>query len=185
MSTKTPATSNKRLQARLKAKQALDLRLEGKNYPDISDTLQYSGPGAVYNAIQRLLRFHEHEGVEELRRVEGARLDTMLTALWAKAVTGQKEAVDLVLKIMKRRANLLGLDVPVEVHYSGEVAVKHTLLLKMGDRPPRLIDLSNPNLEALSTEELKAIKDMPIIEAEFKKLPEGKKEKEQDDADTI
>ncbi len=185
MSTKTPATSNKRLQARQKAKQALDLRLEGKNYPEISDILQYSGPGAVFNAIQRLLRFHEHEGVEELRRVEGARLDTMLAALWAKAVTGQKEAVDLVLKIMKRRANLLGLDVPVEVHYSGEVEVKHTLLLKMGDRPPRLIDLSNPNWEVLSTEELKAIRDMPIIEAEFRKLPEGKKAKEKDDADTI
>ena len=169
----------------MKAKQALDLRLEGKNYPEISVILQYSGPGAVFNAIQRLLRFHEHEGVEELRKVEGARLDEMLKSVWAKAITGKREAIDLVLKIMKRRANLLGLDVPVEVHYSGEVAVKHILWLKMGDRPPRLIDLSQPiNWEVLSTEELKALREMPI-EAEVKQLPEGKKAKEKDDADTI
>lgn len=165
----------------MKAKQALDMRLGGKSYPEISDALQYSGPGAVFNAIQRLLRFHEHEGVKELRKVESARLDEMLKKLWAKAVLGQKEAVELVLKIMKRRAALVGLDVPVEVHYSGEVEVKHTLLLKMGDRPARLIDLSNPDWDSLSTDELRAIREMPI-EAEFMALPLPKEDEDEKDA---
>lgn len=154
------------------AKQALDLRLEGKTYYAIAEKLRYASPGAAFNAIQRLLKHHEMENVEELRQVECSRLDEMLGGLWERAVTGKKEAVDLALKIMRRRASLLGLDVPAEIHWRGELDVKHHILLKMGDRPPRLIDLSNFDPNSLTDEELAAVRDMPILEGEFKRLPE-------------
>ncbi len=168
-------TSSRRLKDRLKAKQALDYRLEGKSYPDISDLLSYSGPGAAFNAIQRLLKHHEMDSVDELRQVESARLDELLAGLWAEAQTGTKAAVEVVLKIMARRAKLLGLDVPAEIHWKGEMKVKHVLLLKMGDRPPRVINLDDPNWdEALTLEELTMVREMPILEGEVRQLPAGK-----------
>lgn len=166
----TNRTSPKALQRRLRAKQALDLRLEGKSYPDIAVRLQYSGSGAAFNAIQGLLKHHEMESVDELRKVECSRLDEIMGGLWSRAVTGKKDAVDAVLKIMRRRASLLGLDIPVEVHWKGELEVKHHILLKMGDRPPRLIDLSNFDPDILTEDELAAIRDMPILEAEFREI---------------
>ena len=175
MSRKNNKTTSRRLKDRMKAKQALDYRLEGKSYPDISDLLHYSGPGAAFNAIQRLLKHHEMDSVVELRQVEGARLEDLLTGLWAKAVTGSKDAVELVLKIMNRRAHLLGLDMPAETHWKGTMRVEHTLLLKLGDRPGRVIYLDDPNwAEGLSLEELEAVKDMPILEGEVRQLPSGK-----------
>ena len=151
----------------MKAGQALDLRLEGRLYPEIAEELGYSGPGAAFNAIQRLLKHHEMDSVEDLRQVEGSRLDELLKGLWAEAVTGHKNAVELVLKIMGRRARLLGLDVPAEIHWKGEMKVKHVILLKMGDRPARLINLEDPDWdEALTVEELRAVQEMPVFEGE-------------------
>ncbi len=172
MGRKTNATSSRRIRDRLKAGKALEHRLEGRLYPEIAEDLGYSGPGAAYNAIQRLLKHHEMDSVVDLRQVEGGRLDELLKGLWAAAVTGQKDAVELVLKIMNRRARLLGLDVPAEIHWKGEMKVKHVILLKMGDRPARVINLEDPAWEdALTVEELQAIQEMPIIEGEARVLP--------------
>ena len=171
------------LKARLTAKDALDLRLKGLSYAEIAETLkdgeggrQYASPGAVYNAIMRLMKYHEHESVEELRQVETARLDRMFEAIWQFALAGGKDAIELALKIQRRRAQLLGLDVPQEVHWKGELEIKRVLLLKIGNRPPRLIDLSAPDLDLLSDEELQVLREMP--EGEVKLLPEkaGRKE---------
>lgn len=175
------------LKARLAAKDALDLRLQGLSYAEIAETLKdgeerkYASPGAVYNAIMRLMKYHEHESVEELREIETARLDRMFEAIWPSAIMmpPSKEAIDLALKIQRRRAQLLGLDVPQEVHWKGELEVKRVLLLKIGNRPPRLIDLTAPDLDLLSDEELQVLREMP--EGEVKLLPEKAGQKEEKD----
>ena len=47
---------------------------------------------------------------DEFRALEQVRLDALQFALWARAEQGDLVAVDCVLKIMERRARLLGLD---------------------------------------------------------------------------
>lgn len=68
------------------------------------------------NELKRL-REEMHEPLSEIRDMENMRLDQMLESIWDKA-TGkgdtpwavQRDAIDRVLQIMKRRAGLLGLD---------------------------------------------------------------------------
>ncbi|MER6860724.1 hypothetical protein, partial [Streptomyces pilosus] len=51
---------------------------------------------------------------------EGDRLDALLLAHWGAATSGEDpKAADLVLKIMDRRAKLMGLDMPVRAEVSG------------------------------------------------------------------
>lgn len=58
----------------------------------------------------------------ELRRADLERLDVMLPNNILMAVAGDKDAVSSVLKIMERRAKLLGLDAPTKQEVTGRVA---------------------------------------------------------------
>jgi len=44
--------------------------------------------------------------------LEALRLDQMQAALWQRATDGEVRAIDRILRIMERRARLLGLDEP-------------------------------------------------------------------------
>jgi hypothetical protein len=52
------------------------------------------------------------EQAQELRALEALRLDQMQAALWQQATDGDVRAIDRILRIMERRARLLGLDEP-------------------------------------------------------------------------
>ena len=49
-----------------------------------------------------------------MRMLELRRLDAMLERVWVLTETGSPKAIETVLKIMKRRARLMGLDAPHE-----------------------------------------------------------------------
>ena len=66
------------------------------------------------------LRTQMAEDVGEIRRLEVERLDDLLRGLWKQARTGNQGAVDRVLRIMKRRADLLGLDAPSRAEVTGK-----------------------------------------------------------------
>jgi hypothetical protein len=57
-------------------------------------------------ALQQALQ----EPAQEVRQIELARLDRLHMAHWPQALGGSADATDRVLKIMDRRARLLGLD---------------------------------------------------------------------------
>ena len=57
----------------------------------------------------------------EMRRADLERLDAMLPNNIMLAVAGDKDAVSSVLKIMERRAKLLGLDAPTKQEVKGGV----------------------------------------------------------------
>jgi len=59
-----------------------------------------------------------------LRALELLRLDELLNALWDTAIAGDLKAVDRVLKVMERRAKLLGLDAPFEIKTDGQIHIK-------------------------------------------------------------
>lgn len=60
----------------------------------------------------------------ELRRADLERLDVMLPNNMLMAIAGDKDAVNSVLKIMERRAKLLGLDAPTKQEVQGGLMYK-------------------------------------------------------------
>lgn len=90
----------------------LKLRRGGLTFDLIAKELGYkhaSGAHKAYlNACKRIVR----ADVEELRGTELDRLDLAQGALWSRVMRGEVPAVMAVLRIMERRARLLGLDQP-------------------------------------------------------------------------
>ena len=106
--------SERRLRGTAKKRRALELKITGLTYRQIADELDYRSPASAHAAVMRALRETLAEPAEELRQLEVGRLDALLEAVWADAMTGKLPAVDRVLRIGERRAKLLGLDLPPE-----------------------------------------------------------------------
>lgn len=118
-----PVTSNSIAQPdeRVRAQKALELRIAGMTYAAIAESLDYADRSGPRKAVDGLLRKVEHEGVSELRQMEGHRLDRLQRAVWVNAVGGNLDAIKTVLSIMDRRAKLFGLNAPVALHVSEEM----------------------------------------------------------------
>jgi len=107
--------SGKRARAVLHERRALALRTTGLCYARIAEAMGLSESGArmcVVRAIGRL-EAEVSEAASEVKRLELERLDRMQTALWAKAAKGDTKAIDSSLRVMERRARLVGLDAPI------------------------------------------------------------------------
>lgn len=93
---------------------ALALRREGMSYEAIAQRLGISQPTA-WRDVSDALKALQQEPAEDLRKIEVQRLDDLLLALWPKAKKGHPASVDRVIRIMERRARLLGLDAPTSI----------------------------------------------------------------------
>lgn len=94
---------------RARALKALDLRIEGKTWTQIADTLGYADESGARKATARLLNRIEHEKVVELRELESFKLDAMQRAAWNDAVSGDMDAIKVVLQVHDRKVRLFGL----------------------------------------------------------------------------
>lgn len=92
-----------------------ELRIRGNTFDQIATEVGFSGPSGAWQAYQRVKASHIFESVEEARQLELMRLDDMQFAIWNRAIKGELSALSCVLKIMDRRAKLLGLDKPEKV----------------------------------------------------------------------
>ena len=90
--------------------QALELRKAGVTYEVIAGQLGYANASGARKAVVSALKATLREPAAELRELELARLDAMLLPLWRRVQAGDEKAVDRALRIMERRARLLGLD---------------------------------------------------------------------------
>ena len=90
--------------------QALELRKAGVTYEVIAGQLGYANASGARKAVLSALKATLREPAAELRELELARLDAMLLPLWRPVQAGDEKAVDRALRIMERRARLLGLD---------------------------------------------------------------------------
>lgn len=99
---------------------ALDMRVRGNTLQQIADRLNVS-VAAVSNMISKQIKAAKIESAEEIIQIELARLDHDFNALTAKAILGDVGAIQTRLKIMERRARLLGLDQPLKVDIREEL----------------------------------------------------------------
>ena len=74
--------------------------------------------------LDRQFADRAREDVAAARGLDLERLDDLLTALWTEAKRGNWHAVDRALKVMERRAALLGLDSAKKVDLTGDVIVR-------------------------------------------------------------
>lgn len=136
-----PATAPRRIAAAERRRQALELRKAGATFREIADGLGYRSVSGAHKAVMKALTDIPVAAVEELRTLEGERLDAMQMNLWTRARGGDREAVEQVLKIMARRARLLGLDLPVGLDVtSGGRRLEFTLNIGNGAGHPNPTD---------------------------------------------
>ena len=95
--------------------EALQLRIAGASFQTIADRLGYSGPQGAYEAVKSALDATIREPADELRKVDLERLERMLLGIWQQAIQGHHGAIDKALKLLERRAKLLGLDAPTKL----------------------------------------------------------------------
>ena len=110
-----PKTSVRRLQAVERQRRALELRKAGASFEEIASTLGYAGKSGAYRAVISALKRTLQEPADEVRKLEAARLDRAQRAAWERMLAGDLEALGKVLKVMERRAKLLGLDAPAKL----------------------------------------------------------------------
>ena len=92
----------------------LELRRGGLTFDTIAKRLGFayaSGAHAAYeNACKRIV----YAEVEEIRKIEMDRLDIAKSAIWTNVLRGDIPSVTALIRIMDRRAKLLGLDQPMK-----------------------------------------------------------------------
>jgi hypothetical protein len=101
---------------------ALELRLKGLSLRQIAAELKVS-----HQAVKRYLDLalaqliqDQNLKMDEIRAMELSRLDALMASLWPRAMGDGDEpphlgAIAQTLKVMERRAKLLGLDAPTRV----------------------------------------------------------------------
>lgn len=98
-----------------KRKQVVELRRSGLGWDEIAAQTGYKSRGAAYTAFKEALRETIREPTQQLIDLEVARLDALFLAMWEPAMQGDHQATDRAIRIMERRAKLLGLDAPERV----------------------------------------------------------------------
>lgn len=91
---------------------ALRLREAGASYAMIAEQCGYKNATRAHEAVKRAIQALPREAATDCRKFEEDRLDRLMLAYWKRAVDGNLDAADYILRLMKRRAALLGLDAP-------------------------------------------------------------------------
>jgi hypothetical protein len=95
-------------------RQVTALRRQGLTWEKIAQQAGYKSPSGASEAYLRASARVVTEDVQTIRQLENDRLDLLFNAIWEQALAGDPKAVEACLKVMTRRARLLGLDTPPE-----------------------------------------------------------------------
>jgi hypothetical protein len=93
----------------------LELRRAGLTWQRIAEQVGYADHTGAYAAYKRAIKRTQQQPADELREAEIDRLDRLQLAVWPKAMNGDNNSITTILRIMERRARLLGLDMPVKI----------------------------------------------------------------------
>ena len=113
-------TSPSTIDAKVRAAKALELRMEGMKFDDIANELGYNSKQAAFDAVSRELKAITREPAEEVLRIDLERLDRMWGIHYLNAQAGDATALSSCMRIMERRARLLGLDAPSKNEVTGK-----------------------------------------------------------------
>jgi hypothetical protein len=105
----------KELELMERERQVVELRRTGATWEGIAQAVGYSNAGGAYKAYQRAMARVFDQPTKELRNAELDRLDRLQRAFWKDAVDGNVRSADFILRVIDKRAKLLGLDAPTKI----------------------------------------------------------------------
>lgn len=118
-------TSPRRIKSTERTLAALELRKKGLSYSQIGKELQVR-PSTAYRYVVSELANLADVCLEEaavIRDIELQRLDDLYQIAWVEANAGNVAAIDRCLRVMERRAKLLGLDAPEKIDHGGDIQI--------------------------------------------------------------
>lgn len=101
--------------------QMLRMKVEGRSVNEIAAHFNTS-PGTVRKDISRAVRKAKDLEIQEAelyRQLQAARLETLLTAVWPKAIAGDVKSSEQARKLIADLTDLLGIKIPVRTEISG------------------------------------------------------------------
>jgi hypothetical protein len=100
---------------------AVKLKVGGSTYSEIAVALGFASKASAQKAVQKgLAESLINAGSDRLRTLELERLERLHFSRWEKALDGDDAAYGLVLRTMRQRAELMGLNAPVKLQHSGD-----------------------------------------------------------------
>lgn len=110
-----------------RTRKALTLRLQGLTFREVAEQVGVS-VATAHKYVTRALADIPKGEADTLRALECERLDALQAAYWDAALAGNLDAADRVLRIIDRRARLLGLDAPQRMEMNtGDVDLDATV----------------------------------------------------------
>ena len=100
--------------------------------------------GWPYDVVTDELEAARVESVEEMRQIEGLRLERAIQAIWPQVLRGDLEAIETVLQIVRLEARLYGLD--ARPGLEAETEARPILIQVDGGDLKRLEELTNEEL---------------------------------------
>lgn len=119
-------SSVRRIRTTEKTLKALELRKRGMNYTQIGEKLGCARNTACRYVLSELENLADkcREEAVHVRDLELQRLDELYLVAWKAIAEGSDlGAIDRCLRIMERRAKLLGLDAAEKVEHSGDLVI--------------------------------------------------------------
>lgn len=112
-------TSERRLEAVERQRKALELRKAGVSFERIATELGYASSAGSYQAVMAALDKTLREPADKVRSLELERLDAVSIRMYQQAREGNLGAIDRLMRLMERRARLLGLDMATQLEVGG------------------------------------------------------------------
>jgi hypothetical protein len=115
-------------------KKAIALRLAGVSVQAVYDQLKdlgYSSPDHVSMDLKRARersRAQLDNTVEELRDLQGERLERLLAGVWGAALKGDTRAADTAARLIERICKLRGLEAPTQIALTARIEMESTIV---------------------------------------------------------
>lgn len=108
-------------------REVIRLRAAGLTFDEIADRLNYKSRSGAKEAYEAALRRWGREAVDDLRTLEGERLEQLWRRVFAQIIANpdmdvpeMTSLVNTAVKVSARKSALFGLDAPRQVEVAGE-----------------------------------------------------------------
>lgn len=108
----SPAGLRGRALATWRRARCVELARAGQSYDDIARQVGYRHRSSAWRAVQAAMAEQTVEAAGALREEELARLEEVNAACWSRALAGDLDAAETVLRSIDLRVRLLGLAEP-------------------------------------------------------------------------
>ena len=129
-------TSPRRIQAVMKQRQALEMRMAGHTYDQIAHELGYKDHTSALYSVKKALQKTLEPPAQQYRALTLERLTMVMQTFWPAMLTGDDDAARTVLHALKDIRQLMGLDAPQKVEHAGDPdnPIRHQVMtIDLGD----------------------------------------------------